>query len=124
MGKNSLNHIKKRMAELLKPRGLKAQLARSLGFKPESITDMLKKPGDPAIHYVQAVSQLTGKSVEWILTGKEVGGQAFEVKEPSMKYGSEIEKLEMLVASQKRTIELLEKEVVRLEYEVKQNVSK
>lgn len=124
MKKIVLNPIKSRISALLKTRGLKAELARKLGFKPESITDMLKKSGDPPIHYVQAVSQLTGKSVDWILTGSEVPGKTSEAIQPSSQHVSEIEKLEMLVASQKRTIELLDKEVMRLENELKQKVNK
>lgn len=65
------NHIKERIAELIKPRGLKAKLAKKLGFERGSISSMLTKPGDPGIHYIQAVSEITGKSIEWILTGEE-----------------------------------------------------
>ncbi len=71
MDKTPKNHIKKRIHDLVKDRGLKAKLAKMLGFERGSISDMLKKPSDPPIHYVQAVSELTGKSVDWILTGKE-----------------------------------------------------
>jgi phage repressor protein C with HTH and peptisase S24 domain len=65
------NPIKKRILELTaRQRGLQAQLSKMLGHKSASISEMLKKPGDPPLKYVEAVSKLTGRRVDWILTGQ------------------------------------------------------
>lgn len=70
MEETPLNPVKKRISDVIEPRGLKAKLAKMLGFERASISDMLKTPGDPPVHYVKAVSELTGRRVEWLLTGE------------------------------------------------------
>lgn len=71
MNKKAETTVKMRVAELMKPRGMKAKLGKMLGFDRASISGMFKKPGELPVHYIKAVSELTGKSVEWILTGRE-----------------------------------------------------
>lgn len=73
MAKKSHNAIKSRIIEVTKERGLKSKLAQMLGFERGSISDLLKKPGDPPLHYVEAVSKLTGVSIQWILSGEGDG---------------------------------------------------
>jgi hypothetical protein len=123
MKKIPSNPVKKRILEAIKPRGMQAKLALKLGYKTSSISEMLKSPGDPPLVYVQAVSSLTGKSIDWFLKGAEDHTNA---DEPEAAYTSSqtAEKLEQLIASQKRTIELLEEKVQRLEEQLRQRSRK
>jgi transcriptional regulator with XRE-family HTH domain len=107
-----------RIKQALKEKRISQEmLAAKLGVTQGAVGKQLNKSDDvDSSEFIKAVSDLTGYSTEYLLTGKT------EHDVPNHK--SEIEKLEMLVASQKRTIELLEKEVSRLEKEIKQHQSK
>jgi transcriptional regulator with XRE-family HTH domain len=62
------NAIKTRFAQLLELRGMKAKLAKKLGYSRASISEMLKSPGDPPLTYIKAMSELIGVSVETLLS--------------------------------------------------------
>lgn len=70
MGEKPQNQAKKRVYDLLKGRGQQAELARMLGFKSASVSEMLKNPGPIPQHYLEAISKLTGRRIDWILTGE------------------------------------------------------
>lgn len=109
MEETPLNPVKKRIAEVIKPRGLKARLAEMLGFERASISDMLKSPGDPPTHYVKAVSELTGRTVQWLLTGE--GPESEEtvrvLSEPASEYIRELERLRAENESLRKENEIL-----------------
>jgi transcriptional regulator with XRE-family HTH domain len=93
-------------------------LAEKLGVTQGAVGKQLNKEEDvDSIEFFKAVSELTGFSIDFLLYG-----DTDDISQKSTM--SEVEKLEMLVASQKRTIELLEKEVRRLENEKKHKLSK
>jgi DNA-binding phage protein len=49
------NAIKTRFAQLLELRGMKAKLAKKLGYSRASISEMLKSPGDPPLTYIKGL---------------------------------------------------------------------
>jgi hypothetical protein len=113
------NPVKKRISDVIKGRGLKAKLAKMLGFERASISEMLKSPGDPPIHYVKAVSELTGKNMEWLLTGKSpevFDGAQGNVSEPAAEYLTDkIKMKDELIAELRGKIEDMKKYEAKLE---------
>jgi hypothetical protein len=97
-----------------------SNLADELQIARSSVSTMLKKEGDLPMKYLEATAKITGFSFDWIRTGVGSEKQA-AVKESDQHSSSQktIEKLEQLVASQQLNIQLLEKEVARLEDELK-----
>jgi hypothetical protein len=100
------NPVKKRISEVIKPRGLKAKLAKLLGYSRASVSDMLISRGDPPIHYVKAVSELTGKSIDWLLHGENQEGKIYALEEPMTTY-EEVRKLKEENQRLKTEIEVL-----------------
>jgi transcriptional regulator with XRE-family HTH domain len=47
----------------------RSDLATSLGVSRSSVSDMLNKPGEATMKYIQAAADLTGFSFEWLRTG-------------------------------------------------------
>lgn len=106
MSQKTPNPVKRRMREAMQERGMQAKLAKLLGFERASISNMLDADGDPPLHYVKAVSDLTGRSVEYFLTGKE---DVSIVREPLMTNAE---------VSMSRELSQLREEVARLKFEV------
>lgn len=117
---------RKRILKALEESGKTRQsLADKLGLSRGAVSEMLNKEGEfDSVKYLEATAELTGFSFEWLRTGAGSPGKTDittraadnEKEKDTLKT---IEKLEMLVDSQRRTIELLEKENKRLEAQVK-----
>jgi hypothetical protein len=104
----------------------RSDLARKMDVERSTISDMLNSPGDAPMKYITAVADLTGFRAEWLLTGKEPKKEGEGVEEEQAPYGNlkTEQKLEMLVASQQRTIQLLEEKIKRLEQEIEAGKNK
>jgi hypothetical protein len=84
---------KERIIEALQRAGKRpVDLARELDLERGTVSEMLKKPGDPPVKYIEAAIKLTGFSYEWITTGMgEIEDGVIEhdhasMQEPSVDY--------------------------------------
>lgn len=77
--------IKARMREALGCR-TDAELARRLGRHPGPISQWRRRGSIPK-HAIDTAALISGRSVEWILTGKDPQGGAGVVREPGAPYG-------------------------------------
>lgn len=97
-------------------------LAKFMRLSSPTVSAMLsKKDGEiDSIKYLKAVEELTGYKFEWLRTGEGPEKEMLIAKLPDEKT---IQKLEDLVASKQKTIDLLEEKIRRMEEDLKkQNV--
>lgn len=100
------------------------KLGKSLGISGAAINERLNKDQDiDSISFIEAVSELTGYDKDWLLYGSEsaqenmVNESLHDYKRPTIE-----QILERTVASQQKTIELLEAENKRLNEQLKEKV--
>jgi transcriptional regulator with XRE-family HTH domain len=111
-----LETSKKRISEALHDaKKTQSDLARKLGLNRSTVSQLLNsEAGDLPLKYVHATADITGYSIEWLANGKGPKKNVPGVDDTSSEYSTET-KLEMLVESQRKTIQLLEEKIKRLE---------
>jgi transcriptional regulator with XRE-family HTH domain len=109
--KRSKSPRNRRIEEALQ-RGEQEKIAKVLGITRQTVNQKLTSDIEiDSIEFIRAVSQVTGKTFEYLVDGIDESKKKEDDHIPSQT----VEMIEKTVTAQQRTIELLDKRMKRLE---------